>query len=50
MKDKNIPGLIGLFECCLFVVDVLTVNREEEDDTGFELSPVSIASTDATPG
>ncbi len=50
-KGKIIPGLIGLFECCLLVVDGLIVDREEdEDDIGFELSPVSIGSSDAAPG
>lgn len=49
MKETILPGLIGLFDCCL-LVDVLTGNREEDDDIGLELSPVSIASTDAAPG
>jgi hypothetical protein len=48
-KNKIIPGLIGLFDCCLLIVDGLTVYRELVDDTRLEASLVSMASTDAAP-
>ena len=42
---RDLPELIGLFDCCLLVVvDALTVDREAD------ASLVSIASTDAAPG
>ena len=51
-QDRFLPGPIGVFVCGLAVVAVviLTFDRDVDDDIGLELSPVSIASTDAPPG
>ena len=41
---------LGLPMFCFVVVVVFPGNRAADDDMGFTLSPVSIASTDAAPG
>lgn len=45
----HIPGLIGLFDCCLLMMLVFTVNFEEEEDNGDKISLVSMASSEVAP-